>query len=65
MSKSQPNAVYEEARRLHAGGMSVQAIAFKGPLTIPQIRRARDPEWAKSQMAYYSKRAAIRRNSSK
>ncbi|MCB4427974.1 hypothetical protein FZX09_03990 [Synechococcus sp. MU1643] len=65
MSKRQPKAVYEEARRLHRQGMSINAIAFQVPLTIPQIRRAVDPEWAKQQAAYYAKRQAIRRNASK
>lgn len=61
----QPKAVYDEARRLYAGGMSVQAIAFKVPLTIPQIKRAVDPDYAKKQSAYYAKRTAIRRNANK
>ena len=65
MSKRHPQAVYDLARELHAKGMSVQAIAFQVPLTIPQIKRAVDPEYSKQQSAYYAKRQAIRRNASK
>ena len=49
MSKRHPQAVYDLARELHAKGMSVQAIAFRVPLTTPQIKRAVDPEYAKKK----------------